>query len=183
MDPVIREMEVGDLSRIGEVDRSESVHALYVAELAPDGLGLALKRVPQDPPEQVPVWGEKGVAERVGWWQPELEKGGLLLGAFVGDTLAGFAVLGVRKKDDSADMCALFVGKGYRRIGMGELLAGEVEARARKRGVKALSVYSNPTESAIRFYMKHGYEIIGLFAKSTIKTISGDVVFAKSIPE
>ncbi len=57
----------------------------------------------------------------------------------------------------------------------------EIEAEAKGKGIGALSVSSNPTGSAMCFYMKHGFEIISMVDKSIIKAISGDVVLAKSI--
>ena len=61
------------LASIGQVDRTESVVALYLPELSPDGMGLILHRVRQAPTWTVEAadrgWGACYVrSARASWW-------------------------------------------------------------------------------------------------------------------
>jgi hypothetical protein len=80
-------MAASELDRIGEIDRSEHVTEEYSYR---DG---SLERRSVD--IAVPSWspsgaGEHSVRGRLAAWQPILERGGTLIGAFDADTLAGF---------------------------------------------------------------------------------------------
>jgi len=181
MEIELREMRVEEIGMIEQVDRSERVEAKYVAERSADGMGLRLRKVLKVPPGETGPWGERGVEERINLWRPELEKGGVMVGAFEGERLVGFGILGRKLRDGSAEMCALFVGAGYRRSGIGSRLMGEMERIGRERGVSALFIGSNATESAVDFYLKQGCEVIGLSDNSLIRHRTGDPVFAKRL--
>lgn len=177
----LREMGVEELWMIEQVDRSERVEAEYVAERSPDGLSLRLRRVARIPPGETGPWDERGIERRVNLWRPELEKGGLFLGAFDGERFVGFGILGPKLRDGSAELCAVFVDANYRRKGIGSRLMEEIEKRARERGVAAVFIGSNRTESAVNFYLKHGCEVIALSDNLIVKHRSGDPVFAKKL--
>jgi GNAT superfamily N-acetyltransferase len=179
--PILRVLTVDDLASIVEVDRSEEIRAVYRAELSEDGSSLTLGRYAKDPPDMAPPWGEKGAQHRAGLWKPALEKGGAFWGAYTGGAFSGFALLGPKRNDGTAELVALFVGQGFRRSGLGALLLETVEAEARRRGIRALSAASNPTESAVCFYRKSGFRVMGLTDKSLVQAVSGDVLMAKPL--
>ena len=181
MEIELREMDLKEIWLIEQVDRSERVEAKYVADRSADGMGLSLRRVPKDPPGETGPWGKRGVEARINLWRPKLEKGGVMLGAFDRERLVGFGILGPKLRDGSAELCAIFVDTEYRRSGIGSRLMGEIEMRARERGVSALSIGSNPTASAVEFYLKHGCKVITLSDNSLIKHRPGDPVFAKEL--
>lgn len=181
MSITVREMKPEEIVRIAEVNRSEQVKALYLAERQDDGFTLCLRREPKDPPISTPHWDEKGVKHRINLWRPELDKGGTMLGAFDEDRLAGFAILGPKRRDNSAQVAAMFVDSRYRRTGIGSLLKRELEKKAREAGITALYLYSNPTESSVNFYLKHGYKIISIVDKTLISHLPWDVVMAKEL--
>jgi GNAT superfamily N-acetyltransferase len=181
MNMTVRTMEVKDISLIGTVDRSETVAALYVARRSSDGLSLSLRRVEQDPPIARGPWSREGVERRLTEWRPQLERGGVLLGAFGDEQLVGFAILGPKRSDESAELCAIFVAAGHRRAGIGSLLMEEVERQARERGVRSLLVFSNPTASAVDFYLKQGCSIVSLVDKTLVRDLPWDVVLAKEL--
>jgi GNAT superfamily N-acetyltransferase len=177
----IRRMDHAEINRIGEVDRSETVEAVYLAERSPDGLGLRLQRARKDPPMRLRPWGQAEAERRMRLWKPGLEEGGVLLGAFDGEELVGFAILGPTRSDDSAELCGIFVAAGRRRRGIGSRLMAELENQARKRRIKALVIFSNPTASAVEFYLNEGCKLIGLAEKTLVKELNWDVVFAKEL--
>jgi GNAT superfamily N-acetyltransferase len=69
---------------------------------------------------------EHSVHRRVNAWQPILDRGGALVGAFDTETLVGFAIYQPHLAQGMANLSALYVGRSYRRKGIGALLAGDV---------------------------------------------------------
>jgi len=176
-----REMAPAEIGRIGEVDRTESVAGEFVVTRDGTGFGLRATFVAHETPEPVPPWGEAGTRRRIESWRPHLDRGGSLYGAFDRERLVGFVILGPRLPDASAEVVALFVDRAYRRRRIGDALTGWAEDKARRLGVRAVFAYSNPTESAARFYLKHDYEIVGLVSKEVVPGLPGDLVLAKRL--
>ena len=181
MEIALREQRVEDLHRIGEVDRTETVVARHLARRSSDGLSLTLTRFVKDPPGYQPPWDERAVEHRVNLWRPELEQGGLFLGAFDGEKLAGFAILGHKHNDESAELAAVFVDAGCRRTGLGSILVREIEERARKLNIRSLFIHANWTESAVMFCLKHGYQVLALCDNSDVGHKKGDPEFVKAL--
>ncbi|MFC1736102.1 GNAT family N-acetyltransferase [Candidatus Hydrogenedentota bacterium] len=179
----LRELTVNDLPRIGEVDRTEMNAARHIARRSEDGLSLTLTREVMDPPGYNPPWSEEGIERRMNLWRPELEQDGVFVGAFDGEKFAGFAILGHMFRDKSAELAAIFVDAAYRRTGIGAQLVREIERRAVEKGIEALFVHANWTESAVKFYLKHGYRILALSDNSVVKHKKGDPEFAKALTE
>ena len=176
-----REMAPEEISRIGEVDRAESIAGSFVVTRDETGLGLRAEFVTFKKPRPVRPWDESGIESRINDWKPHLERGGLLYGAFEADRLAGFVLLGPRLRDASAEVVALFVDSSHRRRGVGGELMAWAEDKAHELSVSALFLHSNPTESASRFYLKAGFEIVGLISKELVRELSGDITMAKRL--
>jgi ribosomal protein S18 acetylase RimI-like enzyme len=177
----LRMLGPADFPLIGQVDRSEVNSANYLAEPSEDGLALRLTRVAADPPVRIGPWNEADVKRRIDLWQPVVEAGGLLLGAFAGEKLCGFGVLGSVKKDRSAELHALFIDAGFRRGGVGGLLLRELERIAMERGGASIWCQSNRTASAVEFYLKHGYRPISLQSNHLVRHRPGDPVMGKPL--
>ena len=177
----LKELGSDDFARIAEVDRTELVEAEYVAVQSDDGRGLRLERSEIDPPQHTGPWTEKGVEHRIDLWKPEVEAGGLFVGAFRDLTLVGFAVPGPVQSDRSRELCALFVDFHHRHHSVGSHLLSWVERVARERGARSLWVGSNRTASAVEFYLQHGCKVISLNSNAIVKHHSGDPVFAKEL--
>jgi GNAT superfamily N-acetyltransferase len=148
-------MAASELDRIGEIDRSEHVTEEYSYR---DG---SLERRSVD--IAVPSWspsgaGEHSVRGRLAAWQPILERGGTLIGAFDADTLAGFAMYRPHLAEGVANLSALFVSRSYRRHGIGARLAGEVARLARADGARRLYVSATPSVPTVEFYRSRGFE-------------------------
>lgn len=181
MTTIVKEVGSEQIHRIGEIDRSETVEAKYNGELLGDRRTLTLRRIEIDPPQHWSGWDAAGVEWRAAEWKAELDKGGLMLGAFRDGQFVGFAVLGPQRKDGSAEVHALFVHAAHRRHRIGSLLWEHLEQHARGRGVKALLIYSNRSASAVEFYISRGCRIVALADKSLVRQIRLDVIFAKAL--
>lgn len=181
MDTIVTEMEADRIRMIEQVDRSELVEAEYMAGQSSDGRSLTLRRLEKSPPERIGPWSAEDVDQRIADWKPQIESEGLLLGAFRGEKLIGFAALSSRVPDGSAELLALFVDAKHRRLGVGSLLMEAVEDLARQRGIRALLIASNRTASSVEFYLKHGCKAITLRNNSVIRHGPEDPVFAKQL--
>lgn len=151
----IRHMAASELVRIGEIDRSEHV----TVEYAYRGGVLEKRAVDIRAPTWSPVGDhEHSVQGKIHDWQPTLDRGGTLVGAFDAETLAGFAIYRPRLAEGMANLSALFVSRSYRRTGVGSLLTGEVARLARGDGARRLYVSATPSGPTVEFYLRQGFE-------------------------
>lgn len=172
----IRHMQPRELARIDEIDRSEHVTEEYSYRRG------ALERRSVD--VAVPRWspcgdGEHSVRGQIAAWQPILERGGTLVGAFDADALptavrapaapcasadspigllAGVAIYRPRLAEGTANLAVLHVSRSQRRRGIGSLLVREVARLARADGARRLYVSATPSGSAVGFYRSQGFE-------------------------
>lgn len=95
-----------------------------------------------------------------------LEKPGVaLLVARDGATVVGTAAL-VDNGDATAELKRMFVSPTARGLGVGSLLLGAVEDRARDLGIRVLRLETGlPQAAAIAFYEKHGFAHIPQFGQ------------------
>jgi GNAT superfamily N-acetyltransferase len=154
MDLVIRKLPHRDISRVGEIDRSEHITRGYVFK---NGV-LESQQVDWE----VPRWSEDpsrgfSIQARIDEWKPLLEDRGVLLGAIDGDSLAGVAILRPRLSEGVAQLAALYVDRRYRRRGIATALVARVECLAREEGAAGLYVSAIPSESAVGFYLQRGF--------------------------
>jgi GNAT superfamily N-acetyltransferase len=147
-------MAASVLDRIGEIDRSERITQEYSYRRG------SLER--RDVDVRVPTWSRTGdhehsVQGKVEAWQPTLDRGGTLLGAFDADTLVGFAIYQRELVERMANLLALHVGTNYRRKGIASLLVGEVARLARLDGARRVHVSATPSRPTGEFYRSHGF--------------------------
>jgi ribosomal protein S18 acetylase RimI-like enzyme len=150
----IRHLHPSELRRIGEVDRSEHVTQEYAYR---HGALEARAVNVHVGPWSLSGEGEHSVRRRIADWQPILARGGLLLGAFDGDALAGFAIYRPRIGDGVANLAALFVSRSHRRRGIASQLTRETARLARASGARRLYVSATPSGSAVGLYRSHGF--------------------------
>jgi GNAT superfamily N-acetyltransferase len=153
------------LSRIAEIDRSETVRTLYTQR----GTELVPRAVNEEVPDFFAEGESHSIPSLVAEWQPDLDAGGVLIGAFVDGALAGIAMLGIEVEEAVPQLALLFVSRPHRRMGVGDALLGEIEHLARERGARALYVSAVPSDSAVGFYASRGFRPVeplpGPFAK------------------
>lgn len=146
-------MATSELDRIAEIDRSERIAQQYKSR---DGV---LELIDAD--IDAPRWGEPGagtVHDYIESWKRLLDTEGVLLGAFDGDRLVGFAIYQPCVSDGLANLAVLHVTRTYRRQGVGCELTNEVVRLARGDGAQRLYVSATPTRATVDFYMKQGFE-------------------------
>ena len=143
-----------DLSRIGDIDRSEEVRAAYELH---DG---SLRRVEVHwdvPPWQPDGEGDHTVPAKVAFCRDHLDRGAVAYGAFDGERLAGIGVLLPTFREGMAQLTFLHVSRPHRRAGIAAALVAELFRVAAERGASAVYVSSAPSESAVGFYLRHGF--------------------------
>lgn len=148
----IREMAVSELARIAAIDRSERITQQYRQR----GEALELFDVDIDAPR----WGEPGEAtieSRIEQWTRLMSSGGVLVGAFDGDHLIGFAVYSRASAETPASLAVLHVTRPWRRHGVGRELTEEVVRLARAGGAQRLYVSATPTRGTVDFYVSQGF--------------------------
>jgi len=151
----LRQLPNDQIRLVEEIDRSENITIGYEVR---DGI-LVSKTVDwcvpnwsRDPEHAFSVHGV------IRQFAAVLERGGVLLGAFEEDGLAGLGILRLRLTDDMAQLALLHVSRAYRRRGVGRMLAEEMFRRARADGAVRIYVSPVPSESAVGFYLSRGFE-------------------------
>jgi GNAT superfamily N-acetyltransferase len=153
MSVVIRRLPAHGLHRFAEIDRSEEIHIHY-RQL---GKQLIEEAVSDSVPDFLREGDHHSIPELVKTWQPVVDAGGVLLGAFDNDNLAGLGLLGDDLAPGIVQVALLYVSRSYRRRGVANALMDEMEHLARDRGAHALYVSSVPSESAVGFYLARGF--------------------------
>jgi len=157
---IVRQMAISEFDRIADIDRSEQITQQYKSR------GSALELVDVD--IRAPRWGEPGahtVQHYIDSWKPLVQAGGVLLGAFDGDRLVGFAVYeppGTSLSEGLANFAVLHVTRTHRGRGVGFALTNEVIRLARAHGAQRLYVSATPTRTTVDFYLKQGFEPLAM---------------------
>ena len=155
MPTVVEQLGREDLSRVSEIDRSEDVRIHY--RMA--GTELVAEEVIDPVPNFFAEGEHHSIPELVHEWQPVVDAGGVLLGAFDQDRLVGIALLGNEVATGVHQLALLFVSRAYRRSGVASVLMDEVEKLAASRRATAIYVSSVPSDSAVGFYRSRGFKL------------------------
>ena len=155
----IRELPPDQLAILHGIDRSEHIDTLFTSnrgELEP-------RAVDHD----VPGWSQEGsgphsVGSLIDDLMPILERGGVLLGAFVDGRVAGVAVVEERFEAGMAWLVFLHVSRPYRRTGIATALWDACASRARRAGAHSMYVSATPSGSAVGFYLARGCEVLAI---------------------
>ena len=151
---VVERLPTDGLERFRELDRSEEATIHYRQ------IGSRLVSTPvKDSIANFFAEGDvHSVPELVHTWQPVVDVGGALLGAFVNGALAGIALLGNEVAPGVLQVALLYVSRPHRRRGVATALMDEMEQLARKADAHGLYVSSVPTGSAVGFYLSRGFQ-------------------------
>jgi GNAT superfamily N-acetyltransferase len=149
-----RRLDVGELGRVSEIDRTERIDTLFVQR------GERLETRTGD--FSAAPWDPVGVGEHsVAAQRAELEryagKGAVCLGAFEDDRLVGIGVVRFHVRPQVAQLAYLHVTRRLRGRGVGVALTAEIERLARGAGDSALVVSATPSENTVRFYVNRGF--------------------------
>lgn len=142
---------------IASIDRSEHVDTMWSVD---DGV-LSSENVAID----VPRWdlqsaSSHSVPALVEDLRPLLDRGAVLLAAYVNDEVAGVAIVEERFEDDIAWLAFLHVSRPFRRRGIGAALWNGAVGRARDAGARSMYVSATPSGSAIGFYVSQGCAVV-----------------------
>jgi GNAT superfamily N-acetyltransferase len=92
----------------------------------------------------------------------QFDRGGIVLEAFEGRTIAGMASLDAKifgGKKKRLNMEILFVSKPFRRRGIARRLVELLIEAAKEKGAKQLYVSATPTENTVNFYLGIGFKV------------------------
>lgn len=149
-----RPMEPAELSRLGEIDRTERIDSIYIQN------GEALVESAQ--PFDVPPWSPTGthphsVPDQIGFCQWHVSRGASVFGAFAGERLVGIGLVTPHIRPGIAQLAFLHISHGYRGRGVGRQLVAELERVAREAGDSQIVVSATPTVRTVDFYMRCGF--------------------------
>jgi len=82
-----------------------------------------------------------------------------MIGAFRGQRLVGVGILRPEIQALTSQLVYLQVSNGYRRMGVGGHLLQEVIYEAKRSGAGWIGVSVTPSASAVRFYLKRGFQL------------------------
>jgi len=144
-----RRLTRAETAKLGEIDRRETVEAVY---RVCDGKLILT-------PLHWEIPGFDDLDDRIDRLVRTHQEGGVLFGAFDGTKLVGMSVLekslrGARK--DRIQMSGLWVSRDYRRCGIGRRLVDLVKASARECGASYLYISGTRSESTVSFYLSIG---------------------------
>ena len=150
-----RRLVGADLSRIGEIDRTERIDTVYVQH------GSRLEEHVGD--FSARAWfgegeGEHSVAHQRAECERYLAAGGIALGAFADGQLIGIGVVTPHIRPGIAQLAFLHVSNPYRARGVGGHLSEELERLARDHGDTTMVVSATPSLNTVRFYRRRGFE-------------------------
>ena len=157
VDPAVefRRLDRTDLSRVGEIDRTERIGVLYEQH----GVDLAARRGEWS----APAWdahghGEHSVASQAHALEHYVNAGAISLGAFADGRLVGIAVVVLHVRPGIAQLAYLHVSALSRATGVGSRLCAQIEQIARAADDAEMVVSATPSENAMRFYLGRGFQ-------------------------
>ncbi|MFC0329699.1 GNAT family N-acetyltransferase [Paenibacillus sepulcri] len=108
---------------------------------------------------ECPGWDEEQLKDLQNRMLSEMRHGGTAWGAFDGEPLVGFAVLGHKRRGERRDQLQvdlMYVSRSHRRRGIASRFMRLMEEQARAQGARYLYISATETESAVSFYQSLG---------------------------
>lgn len=160
--------------KLGEIDRSETIDKVYEI----DGGKLS----ETDVHYECSNWDEMELNQIKERFSFELRNGGIAIGAFAGELLAGFGVLGHKFMGPGLDQLQvdlMYVSRNFRKQGIGTTILQMISAEAKIKGANYLYISSTETGSAVSFYMRNGGKIAGIVDDDLFRKEPGDIHIIK----
>lgn len=150
----VRDLTRGELSRVGEIDRTERIDVLFEQH----GTELVARRGSWS----ASAWDPDGHGEHSVDAQRQAlvhyaDAGGIARGAFSGGRLVGIGVVVPHIRPAIAQLAFLHVSQDFRAAGLGSRLSADLELVARRAGDTEIVVSATPSENTVRFYLGRGY--------------------------
>lgn len=149
-----RSLDIGEVALLARVDRSERIEEVYRLR---DG-----RLVLHPAPCTVAAFDPAELAALVARQRAIVAGGGVVLGAFEGEQIAGIASVERRLRGAARDrvkMDVLYVGAPFRGRGVGRALVRRAMELARGMGAAALYVSATPTRRTVDFYLACGARV------------------------
>ncbi|HXW82492.1 MAG TPA: GNAT family N-acetyltransferase [Acidimicrobiales bacterium] len=174
----IRDLARSELSRVGEIDRTEHIDVLFEQH----GTELVAQRgswsaSAWDPDGQ----GEQSVYAKCQALMHYVDAGGIARGAFSGGRLVGIGVVVPHIRPAIAQLAFLHVSRDFRAAGLGSRLSADLELVARHAGDTEIVVSATPSENTVRFYLCRGYRPIARPLPELLELEPEDVHMGKVI--
>eukprot|EP01133_Synstelium_polycarpum_P011857 gene11857-13820_t len=163
-------------TKLSDIDRSETIERLY--ELKDDRL------VETETLLESKGWSAQELKEIEDRYLLNLKNGAAAAGAFYGERLIGFGVLGYEflgKEKNQLALDLMYVSRDFRRKGIGAALLKILETEAKKKGAVYLYISSSETQSAVSFYKKSGGALTKEVDEELFKKEPKDIHMLKKI--
>jgi len=150
----IRELARDELSRVGEIDRTEKIDLIF------EQRGTELVARPGD--RSAPAWDADGRGEHSVEAQRQAlahyaDEGGIARGCFSEARLIGIGMIVPHIRPGIAQLAYLHVTHDFRAAGVGSRLCADLEQLALHAGDTEIVVSATPSENTVRFYLARGY--------------------------
>jgi GNAT superfamily N-acetyltransferase len=174
----IRDLARSELSRVGEIDRTERIDILFEQH----GAELIARRGSWS----ASAWDPDGHGEHSVDAQHQAlvhyaDAGGIARGAFSGGRLVGIGVVVPHIRPAIAQLAFLHVSQAFRAAGLGSRLSADLELVARRAGDTEIVVSATPSENTVRFYLGRGYRPMAQPLPELLKLEPEDVHMGKAI--
>jgi GNAT superfamily N-acetyltransferase len=174
----IRDLARSELSRVGEIDRTERIDVLFEQH----GTELVARRGSWS----ASAWDPEGHGEHSVDAQRRAlvhyaDAGGIARGAFSGGRLVGIGVVVPHIRPAIAQLAFLHVSRDFRAAGVGSRLSADLELVARRAGDTEIVVSATPSENTVRFYLGRGYRPMARPLPELLELEPEDVHMAKVI--
>lgn len=154
MDIEYRLLGRGELARVREIDRTESIGGRYMQR----GIALELERGDFSSPSwDVDGTGMHSVAALQAMLDSTLDRGASAIGAFDSGRLVGIGVVLPHLRPGVAQLVALYVSSAERGRGVGVRLCDELDVVARAAGDVEMIVSATPSQNTVGFYLNRGF--------------------------
>jgi GNAT superfamily N-acetyltransferase len=147
----IRKINKEEISKLRDIDRSETVNQIYYAI---DG-SLVLR----DKHYDVPKWSDGALRGYMKALTELFDRGGVIFGVFDDEKMVGIMALGskmIGKNRDRIVLDFMHISKDYRKRGLGKRLVDMARSEAKKMNARKLYISACPTKNMVDFYMKNG---------------------------
>ncbi len=174
----IRNLERTELSRVGEIDRTERIDVLFEQH----GTELVSRRGTWS----ASAWDPDGHGEHSVDAQHQalvryVDAGGIVRGAFSHGRLAGIGVVVPHLRPAMAQLAYLHVSQEFRFAGVGSRLSVDLELIAQRAGDTEIVVTATPSENTVRFYLGRGYRTMQQPVPELFELEPEDIHMSKAI--
>ncbi len=174
----IRRLARTELSRVGEIDRTERIDVLYEQR----GTELVERRGNWSASAWDPDGhGEHSVEAQRHALEHYSTAGGIALGAFSGGQLVGIGAVVAHLRPAIAQLAFLHVSEPFRAAGIGSRLCDDLELIARGAGDTEMVVSATPSENTVRFYLGRGYELMAQPLPELVELEPEDIHMRKTL--